>query len=340
MSAITTYCSKALSRFALQWRMRTLTAFVVAATASAIPHATVAQPAPLPLTFSFAVIGSALGTHSDDGFLKAAIGETDADNLAFVVVNGIKPRNAPCSDQVFEKRRRQLQQAQNGIIVSLVASDWTKCKTPSGRYNAIERLNRLRDFFFNGDFSLGSTRIPLMRQSASPQFRDIGENARWEIGDVLFATINLPGDNNRYLTDAGRNSEYEDRLISNRAWLKRLMTIATYRGFRAVVLFAEGDPMPPLRSRTLVRETAHDGFADVRRQLKENAARFDGKVLLIHGQPSEVKSWTKGGIRWKGNLGVLDASTGLLRITADPESRELFAVERELLVVSETAQVE
>lgn len=170
--------------------------------------------------------------------------------------------------------------------------------------------------------------MPLMRQSASPQFRGIGENARWEVGNALFATINLPGKNNRYVTDAGRNSEYEDRLIANRAWLKRLMTIAAYRKFGAVVLFADGDPVTKAKSRLFARETAYDGYADVRRQLQHSAASFAGKVLIVHGQPSAVTSWKTGGIRWNGNLGMLDASTGLLRITVDPTSPSVFSVAR------------
>lgn len=287
-----------------------------------------AQPLAQPMAFRFAVVGSSLGTTSKAADLRAALEETDADNLAFVVVHGIKPRSESCKDEVYLQKRHQLQQAKNGIIVSLVASDWAQCSTARGRSSAVERLNRLREFFFVGDFSLGHTRMPLMRQSASPQFRGIGENARWEVGSVLFATINLPGKNNQYVTDAGRNSEYEDRLIANRAWLKRLMTIASYRKFGAVVLFADGDPVTKAKSRLFARETGYDGYADVRRQLRESAASFAGKVLIVHGQPSTVASWKTGGIRWDGNLGMLDASTGLLRIGVEPTSPSVFSVTR------------
>lgn len=305
-----------------------LAALLVYGLAAALPAGVGAQPVAQPMAFHFAVVGTSLGTTSKKADLRAALKETDADNLAFVVVHGIKPRDEPCRDEVYLQKRDQLQQAKNGIIVSLAASDWAQCSTPRGRSNAVERLNRLREFFFVGDFSLGHTRMPLMRQSASPQFRGIGENARWEVANVLFATINLPGKNNRYVTDAGRNSEYEDRLIANRAWLKRLMTIAAYRKFGAVVLFADGDPITKAKPRLFAREAAYDGYADVRRQLRQSAASFAGKVLIVHGQPSAATSVKTGDIRWNGNLGMLDASTGLLKIAVDPASADVFGVDR------------
>lgn len=303
-----------------------LHAFVLLAV---LPAAVGAQPIAEPASFRFAVIGAAIATTPKLTDLRAALSETDADNLAFVVVHGIKPRSESCKDDVYLHRREQLQQAKNGLIVSLAGSDWAQCSTPRGRSNAVERLNRLREFFFIGDFSLGATKLPLMRQSASPQFRGIGENARWEIGNVLFATINLPGWNNRYITDAGRNSEFEDRLVANRAWLKRLMTIAAYRKFAAVVLFTDGDPITQTRPRLFARESAYDGYADVRNQLKQSAATYSGRLLIIHGQTSTGMSSTASGIRWYGNLGTLDASAGILTIAIDSAVEGLFSLRRE-----------
>lgn len=307
---------------------------------AAIPASVAAQPLAQPMAFHFTVIGSSLGTTPKAADLRAALSETDTDNLAFVVVHGIKPPSESCKDDVYLQRRQQLQEAKNGVIVSLVGSDWAQCSTPRGRSNAVERLNRLREFFFIGDFSLGATKLPLMRQSASPQFRGIGENARWEVGNVLFATVNLPGKNNRYLTDAGRNSEFEDRLVANRAWLKRLMTIAAYRKFGAVVLFADGDPITHTKRRMFASDTSYDGYADVRSQLKQSAATYAGKILIVHGQPSAGTSSKPGGIRWHGNLGTLDTSAGLVKIAVDPAADSLFSVHRETKRVPDTAPPE
>ena len=93
--------------------------------------------------------------------------------------------------------------AENALIVSLAASDWVNCKAKNGKSIAIERLNRVRELFFAEDVSFGDTDISLIRQSSSAKFRSYAENARWEYGDILFATINLPADNNHYLPEAG-----------------------------------------------------------------------------------------------------------------------------------------
>jgi len=130
---------------------------------------------------------------------------------------------------LYSDRKTLLDEAKNGLIVSLTASDWTECKNAHGRSAAAERLNRLRDLFFVDEFSLGASKIPLVRQSTMPKFRSYVENARWEVDNVLFATINLPAANNHYRTDAGRNSEFEDRLIANRDWLHRIFMFAAHR---------------------------------------------------------------------------------------------------------------
>ena len=55
---------------------------------------------PQPSELSFAVIRQAPNA-SDDAALRAAIAETDADNLAFVVASGFKSKTEPCSDELY-----------------------------------------------------------------------------------------------------------------------------------------------------------------------------------------------------------------------------------------------
>jgi hypothetical protein len=270
--------------------------------------------------FSFGVIAPFHPSRDNTLSLQREIAETDADNLAFVVSHGIKGDRETCSDALYQERRDMLQNAGNGVIVTLTASDWVNCEAPGGKSGAMERLTRLRDLLFNGEFSLGSTRLPLLRQSASPQFRSYSENARWEVGNVLFATINLPGDNNHYLTDAGRNSEFEDRQVANRVWLQRLFRIATYQKMDAIVLFTDGNPLagkPSGRSR--------DGFAETRKQLKTLASRFSGRVLIISSRTANRKV-APGKVVWQGNLGRLEVRSGWIKVTVDTTLKPPFSV--------------
>lgn len=263
--------------------------------------------------FGFAVISPPLADVGSESALRAAIEATDTKNLAFVVANGIKSAAEPCTDETYSRRRTLLDSAKNGLIVSLAASDWAYCRDENGKSAAIGRMTRMREMFFPDQFSFGATRIPLVQQSASARFRTYVENARWEIGDVIFATIDLPANNNHYLVEAGRNSEFEDRLVANRNWLHQIFTYAKYRKLRGVVLFADGNP---LSSPGGIRGK-RDGFAEIRRQLIASAARFPGVVLIVHG--SDPQSHSKAAeIRWHGRLGELATVPGWIRIGVDP----------------------
>jgi hypothetical protein len=260
--------------------------------------------------------------------LSDAIAEADEDNLAFVVANGIKAGSEPCSDAVYNRRKTLLNEVKNGLIVSLTASDWAECKRANGRSAAMDRLNRVRDLFFTDDFSFGASKLPLARQSAMRKFRNNGENARWEFGGILFATINLPADNNHYLPDAGRNSEFEDRAIANRDWLNRLFKLAGGRKLKGLVLFCDGDPLAVPDAESLAGMAGQrDGFLEVRKQIVALAARHSGRVLVVHGQAGTSPRTAQ--ISWKGNLGALEVGTGWMKLTADPATPRLFSVRAE-----------
>lgn len=136
---------------------------------------------------------------------------------------------------------------------------------------------------FQDEFSIGTSRLPLLRQSATAKFRNYAENSRWEVGGVMFATINLPANNNHYRLEAGRNSEFEDRLIATRDWLHHLAVHASISRVDAIVLFSDRNPIAPPR-----RGIKRDGFKEARQQISSLAAKFPGRVLLVHGQPTET----------------------------------------------------
>ena len=109
-----------------------------------------------PIPFSFGAIGHVFRTASDDGVMRKAIIESDADNLAFVLVNGIKAADEPCSDTLYDQRLALLSQAKNGVVLSLAGSDWADCRRSNGRPAAMERLTRVRDVYFQDEMSSNS----------------------------------------------------------------------------------------------------------------------------------------------------------------------------------------
>ena len=290
--------------------------------------------------FEFAVLGHSFKAGPDDTPLKKAIAETSAFNAAFVVATGIKAASESCSDKLYGQRKDLLDASAPPLIVSLSASDWASCRNSRGRINAIERLNRLRDVYFADDQSLGQRKLTLSRLSSTAKFRSYAENAHWEYGGVLFATVNLPANNNHFLPEAGRNSEFEDRLVANRSWLQRLFAMAQRKQLDGIVLFSDGDVgvlddddsslLPSFSSK-------QDGFAGPRKQIRTLAKKFSGKVLLVDTGGSETEGKDGKGkkaaarsegpkIRWKGNLGHVSIDSDWSAIAVRPGKTPLFEV--------------
>jgi hypothetical protein len=298
---------------------------------AAVGAACFSLPAPA-AEFSFGVIGQAFiankaNAAAAEGALRGALAESDADNLAFVVVNGIKTAAEPCSDQLYTERRGILDAAQNGVIMSLAANDWVTCKNRDGKSAAIERLNQIRELFYDGEMTFGASKLDLIRQSATPKFREYAENARWEFGEILFATVNLPANNNHYRSDGGRNGEYEDRLIANRNWLQRLFAIAKNKKLAGIVLFCDGDPLSPLLQRAPELRGQPDGFNEVRQLLTTLSAKYAGHVLLVHSQRIGAP---RRDIVWSGKLGTLASDANWSKIDVDTARPAVFSVGRHI----------
>ncbi|HWT71311.1 MAG TPA: hypothetical protein VN361_03905 [Oxalicibacterium sp.] len=276
--------------------------------------------------FSFGVIAKPLNSHTDSTLLKESLAESDADNLAFVVVNGIKPGNEPCTDTVYQERKSLFDTAKNGLVVSVAASDWATCRDGK-RSIAFEQMSRLRDMFFSGDFSFGDSKIVLARQSAMPKFRNYSENMRWRINDVVFATLNLPANDNNYTNAAGRNSEYEDRQIANSDWLQRIFITAKVNKLDGIVLFCDGDPLIRAEhSLFFSSDSRRKGFADIRKQILAGAAKFHGKILIVHNDDAARHASAGKGIIWHGNIGTLHVDGPWRKVTVDASQPALFSL--------------
>src|SRR5471032_1636956 len=276
--------------------------------------------------FVFGVIGHSFSTGGDEAVLKRAIADANLEKPAFVVATGIKAAGEPCSDRLYAQRKAILDDSEPPMIVSLAGSDWSACLNSAGRSNAIERLNRLREVFFADAESLGTKHIALTRLSSTAKFRSYAENSHWEYGKVLFATINLPANNNHYRPEAGRNSEFEDRLVANRAWLHRLFTLAEREKMHGLVLFSDGDAgVTAEEGFSLLQsfQSKQDGFAEPRRQIRAMAEKFKGKVLLVDIQGG---AGTEPSIVWRGNVGHMSLAAEWAEVRVAPGTAALFTL--------------
>lgn len=216
--------------------------------------------------------------------------------VAFVVhAGGIKGDTESCADAVLGARLQLLQQSPLPVVYVPGETDWAECEHPvNGSFDPDERLARLRELFYPDDNALGAPgkrRVALTRQSDQAKFRAYRENVRWTVGKVLMVGMNLPGDNNHYRAEAGRNGEFEDRREANRQWLSRAFSVAEHERLAGIVLVVHGDPLfgngwEKRGKLTLLdgfmRHRERDGYLEFKRQLRELVSRFDGQVMLVH----------------------------------------------------------
>lgn len=268
------------------------------------------------MRFSFGVLASGSAHLAEDSALRDAIRQSAPANLAFIVAQGIKNPAAACNDETYQRRKTAFENSQHGLIVSLNARDWAACGGDVSSTAPTGKLTRIRELFFSDEFSFGATKLPLVRQSTEVRFQNFDENARWEIGSAMFATVNLPANNNHFVMAAGRNGEFEDRLVANREWLRRVFTHASLKKLDAVVLFSDASP--------LVRQAKvrRDGFIEMRRHILALAATFKGKVLIVHAQPASGA--TTPAIRWRGNVGDIGIARGWMQFRIDPTVKNLI----------------
>ena len=301
-----------------------LAALLAAASASA------ATVTPVAL-HRFGVIGHTFAKGGAETQLEKALANTRKSSLAFVVATGVKGATEPCTDELYVRRRDLLEDAKRPVVVVPAASDWAYCKNASGRPVSIDRLNRLRELLYEEPSALGTKPLALARLSANAKFRSYAENAYWIVGDVLYATVNLPSNNNNYRSEAGRNSEYEDRTVANRFWLTRLFSQAKRKELAGVVLFSEGNvdilkEEPGLLARLgRSNQTPQDGYAAARRQIMTLARKFDGKVLLI--DTAAVPNGIEPAIAWRENVGHISVGSRVMHVDVTPSAEPMFRID-------------
>jgi hypothetical protein len=178
----------------------------------------------------------------------------NAAGLAFTVHDGdIWMGGTTCSDD----RLRRIKAFLNGfrtLVYTPGDNEWLDCpQGPNGRLPAIRRI------FFSEPRSLGVAPIPQRRQDGTP------ENARWEWGGVVFATLNVPG------PSGGGPAAW-----ANLTWLDKTFDRAEAIGAPAVMIIWQDDPTDGSSPALVAR-------------LKKRAAAFRKPVMLVHGDTHRYK---------------------------------------------------
>src|SRR5262245_44994664 len=192
------------------------------------------------LRFDFALIGDV--PYDEEQTTKGfpnMIEELNQARLAFVVHDGdIKAGATPCTDDCFESVRAQFQTIRHPFVYLFGDNEWRDCgSVKTNAFDPLERLQKLRDLFTQGNQSLGQHTMTLVRQSDDPRHAAFRENVRWTLGRVLFAGLNVPGSDNYFGTP-----EFAPRNAANIAWIKDAFRIATRDRLRAIMLIMQANP--------------------------------------------------------------------------------------------------
>ena len=241
--------------------------------------ATIAQPPPRG-SWSFAVFGDTPYNQTAEALLTPVIDQINREDLAFVVhVGDIKSGGEPCSDELFERRKRLLARIRHPLIVLPGDNEWTDCRRPrAGGHDPLERLEALRRLFHAGDTSLGERPMRLERQSdldaRHPEYR---EHVRWSAKGIVFAGVNVPGHNNNIAVEA----EYRRRTAAVLDWLDEAAALAARPEAGALVIAMQANPFFWNRFPRL--PGTPDGLAALREKLLQIVTRLGKPVLLVHG---------------------------------------------------------
>jgi hypothetical protein len=209
--------------------------------------------APLAASFQIGLIGDTGYSPTEEENLVEVRRSTNAAGLAFVVHDGdIWKGGTPCSDD----RLRHVKAVFNGFTTLVYTpgdNEWQDCPNPDGRLPAIRRV------FFSSGSSLGTRQIPQTRQPGAP------ENARWERGGVVFATLDVPG------PGGGGPATTADH-----AWLDSTFDRAALIKAAAVMIVWQDDPTDGSSGPLVAR-------------LRRRAAQFGKPVVLVHGDTHQYK---------------------------------------------------
>ena len=217
--------------------------------------------------FAFGAFGDVPYNRDEEPQLAAIVAEMNRERLAFAIhVGDFKDSRTECSDALFLERRETFALSHHPFFYTPGDNEWVDCRRARwAPRDPLERLAKLREIFFTRDSSLGQRALAAERQAAS----GFPENMRWTVESVVFATINVPGPNNH---QSAMPAESKRRTAAVLDWLREAFRTARERKAPAVVIATQANLF-----------TGNSGYAAIVKTLAAESQRYDGEVLVVHG---------------------------------------------------------
>jgi hypothetical protein len=190
-------------------------------------------------TWRFALIGDTPYSDYERAELPKMLSAIAERHVEFIAhIGDFKSGSSRCDDALFEDRYKLFQNSRVPFIFVPGDNEWTDCERLSnGAYDPLERLGKLRRLFWEDEFSLGKTQLPLARQAGG-----YPEHSRFRLGPVLFVTLNLPGGNNNWGLTSEARPEFLARNPVVLAWLRDSFNLANREQLAGIVLLFQANP--------------------------------------------------------------------------------------------------
>ncbi|OXE36270.1 MAG: hypothetical protein CGW95_08710 [Phenylobacterium zucineum] len=273
--------------------------------------------------FDFVALGdTAYNPTVDYPVYDALIDRINAAKPAFSIHVGDVWGASPCTEDQHKRVLNWFAKYEQPVVYTPGDNEWTDCRKPevleayshyitgkatpqdfalllplrgvdanlkgAGYDDPLGALIRLRRLYFAKPQSLGAHPMPVVRQPDVSDFKDTVENARWERGGVVFATVNVPGSANGFtIVDPARATEAILRNRANVDWIKATFAQARTSKAKAVVIALQagmffnekGDEF----SGKKLRGGEEGPYYHVALAIRDLSAQFGKPVLLING---------------------------------------------------------
>jgi hypothetical protein len=227
-----------------------------------------------PDSFAFAVFGDGPYRSWEVGRFKKMIEDVNDTDLAFFIHVG-DIFWYPCSDGHYRESRDMLNTIDHPVIYTPGDNEWADCGGMiAGNHDPRERLRVLRaTFFARPGRTLGACPVRVATQAEDPTYSEFVENVRWVRGGFVFITAHV------LLTppEAETDEEALRRGGAAIAWMDEAFAIARRDRLHGVVIAMQGDPGLDYRRHV------PQSFMPFIARMEEQTRRFDGQVVLIHG---------------------------------------------------------
>lgn len=226
-------------------------------------------------SFRFLATGDLPYSDVQEPKFRDLLQQSETEDFAFLMhVGDFKAQAQPCSDENFIKIRDLFQAYPKPVVYTPGDNEWTDCHGVGA--DPLERLEKVRELFYEDKNTLRLEKLGVQFQSATPQYSRYVENYRFTKSGVLFVVVHVAGsNNNRRNNDAAAMNEYKLRVEANQAFLKQSFAEAVKMDAKAVAVVIHANPD--------FETGKKNGFVDFRATMNDFLSSYDKPVVCIHG---------------------------------------------------------